>query len=600
MRRLIALIFTIASSSVISSAQTVAEMEYIMRFHGETDPEEMDSYEVERLSELLTRPVMINLSTASRLTSSGLFTRYQVASLIDYRMRHGDVLSYSELEALDGFGGDFVERVAPFISLYSPRLPGERADTLLSVSCDVAVRSGFKFDVDESPKWNYAVKGRTEAGERIYASIASSRSASAEGSSPDSWSGALAWSFKKLPARIMIGDYNARFGQGLALWNGMTMSGLSTPSAFIKSASGLSRSWSFTGNTSFTGIASDIIMKHVSVSAMVAFPGIKDPDAFPYDVTLLPALNMVWHGSNGQIGLTHYAEFTGLQGPENLRIPDMKTASDVSYCFDGVDVSSEIVYDWVNSSIAGIGAVRFPVGENVRLASMLRFYPPLYDPGKGGAARAGSKCTNEYGAAVSGQFSAGEWISIRCAQGFGSSVRRHSGTFSIDAAYFPVPKDNSDRSIQIKALALWEMMLTDALRIKVRLSERIRSWGHPFRTDFRLDLMWQSSILEFTARVNALKCMGLGLVSYAEGGYRGDRLSFFLRAGIYAVDNWDDRIYVYERDAPGSFNVPALYGRGIWASATASWRFSRWGRVYFRASKKPGKAELKIQGVFSF
>ena len=79
----------------------------------------------------------------------------------------------------------------------------------------------------------------------------------------------------------------------------------------------------------------------------------------------------------------------------------------------------------------------------------------------------------------------------------------------------------------------------------------------------------------------------------------------------YIPKKFFDRIYVYERDAPGSFNVPAMYGRGWFASAVASAHVTGWLRLYARASYtgyhfmepekgKPGKAELKFQMVFRF
>jgi hypothetical protein len=92
-----------------------------------------------------------------------------------------------------------------------------------------------------------------------------------------------------------------------------------------------------------------------------------------------------------------------------------------------------------------------------------------------------------------------------------------------------------------------------------------------------------------------------------ESGYRNDYFAMYLRCGIFKADDWADRIYVYERDAPGSFNVPAYYGRGIWSAAVLRWRFARWGKAYLRASlcsyalmkePKPGKAELRFQVEF--
>ena len=143
----------------------------------------------------------------------------------------------------------------------------------------------------------------------------------------------------------------------------------------------------------------------------------------------------------------------------------------------------------------------------------------------------------------------------------------------------------------------------------LRLTERVRSWGRMFRTDIRSDLDWYGDFFTASMRLNFLKCAGLSALGYLEGGFRKEGLSLYLRQGMFRVDDWEDRIYVYERDAPGCFNVPAFYGRGVWTSFVASWKFSRWGKVCFRASgtaypfmkeKKPGKAELRLQFVFDF
>jgi hypothetical protein len=80
----------------------------------------------------------------------------------------------------------------------------------------------------------------------------------------------------------------------------------------------------------------------------------------------------------------------------------------------------------------------------------------------------------------------------------------------------------------------------------------------------------------------------------------------YLRQGFFFIDDWDDRIYVYEHDAPGSFTAPAMYGRGLWTSVSAGMKLSSRLRMYARAAytgytfmeqekKKPGKAELKLQ-----
>ena len=107
------------------------------------------------------------------------------------------------------------------------------------------------------------------------------------------------------------------------------------------------------------------------------------------------------------------------------------------------------------------------------------------------------------------------------------------------------------------------------------------------------------------------RCVSTGQLACLEGGYRSEKIAAYLRQGIFFVDDWDDRIYVYERDAPGNFSVPAFYGRGVWTSFCGRWKPAGWVRLYMRASmtlypfmspekKKPGRAELKLQTVFSF
>ena len=85
-------------------------------------------------------------------------------------------------------------------------------------------------------------------------------------------------------------------------------------------------------------------------------------------------------------------------------------------------------------------------------------------------------------------------------------------------------------------------------------------------------------------RVNGLYNKSLGLLGYLEGGWKPDRMAVYFRAGIFRIDSWQDRIYAYERDAPGNFNVPAYYGRGCWGAVTFALKVSRRFKAYLRMS----------------
>ena len=153
-------------------AAAYAQEEDLMRVMGVDSPEEADPDEVERMADLLVHPLRINMVSESRLMAAGLLTRYQVASLTDYRRKHGNVVSFTELAAVDGFGEETVERLRRFISLECYALQ----DSKLQVQNDLAAKTASKFvGQNEGYDWNYGVKYRLRS-DRFSMALAGSRS----------------------------------------------------------------------------------------------------------------------------------------------------------------------------------------------------------------------------------------------------------------------------------------------------------------------------------------------------------------------------------------------------------------------------------------
>ena len=542
--------------------QTVGNMtegiEVVMRFMGVDSPEELDATEVERLEDFLDRPLRINMVATSRLAASGLLSPFQVASLADYRSRHGNVMSYAELAAVDGFGPEAVRKLRPFISLECHEIH----TASMHSRHDLAVKAAGKVTgMPVEGDWNYGLKYRFRT-DRLTASIGTSKPYSSESPWPETYTGSLSVDFSKI--RVIMGDFNARFGQGLALWSGAFMTSLNTPDAFMKKPSGIAGTWSFTGSSALTGVAAEVPVGHLKITALMAVPGIKDMKKHPEKVSLLPAANLTY--------LTRY-------GHASLTYAGSMVSGDGAFCIRGVNLFSETSYDFAERRLAVVCGTQFNASEMMRLASLVRYTP--YDI---------------YQAALSGSFR--------------TSRIDSEGFFSVDAVYYPLGKGKQDsHSVQVKALAAWECSLSPSFKLKLRLSERFRTWGNLFRTDLRADFSYGDGPWLMNMRLNALGCVGTAFVGYLEEGRKTEEISVYLRQGVFFVDDWEDRIYVYERDAPGSFNVPAMYGRGWFVSAVASARINRMIRLYARASytgyqfmpdekRKPGKAELKLQAVF--
>ncbi len=518
-----------------AAAQTDDRMGAILYLCGAESEEELDEQEVERFSGFLSRPLEINIASRSRLLSSGLMSQYQVASLCDYRSRSGDILSVAELALVDGFGSGYANALKAFISFRSNRLPG-LADGPARKTCQEALaRSAVK-----GGDFLYGTKYRIERADRLALSMAArTKYTDRDLFPPSEWSMSIAYYGRKKVGKVLLGDFNARFGQGLALWSGMSVSGLSSSSSFARRPSGLSPSWSWSGIGSHRGVAADFLFGKTVVSSFLSFPGF-----------------------------------------------------------------GEAAWDFAGRSPGLVIGTVFPLGKDWKFSSVVHSYASGFPADFSGGVRSWTKTKDERGI-------------LLC-------LEKGPVFLTVDLAR----KDSDKDKKQLKVLFKMPLQLTSTSVLSFRVTERFRPYEAvlKYRTGARCDFDWSSSGLsvrygasdkpawKIRARVEGILCRSLSGLSYLEGGRKTDWFSAYMRGTIFIVDNWDDRIYSYERDAPGSFTVPAYYGRGWSLSAVAGGKF-RFGnrktkilRTHLRASAvgysfmrvpKPLSWELKIQASLS-
>ncbi len=581
------------------TAQSDERMMAILYLSGADSEEELDEQEVERFAVLASRPLEINLASRSRMVSSGLMSQYQVASLMDYRLRNGDVLSVSELATVDGFGEEYAEALEPFVSFASNALPGQTEPGSKCLTHEVLARSAIKGNA-----FNYGAKYRMNYGETFeFSSAARTGYSDKERFPPSAWSVNMTYFGKRRLGKVMIGDFNARFGQGLTLWSGMSMSGLSTSSSFSRRPSGLSPSWSWSGIGSHRGVAADFTAGRMVYSTFVSFPGLRSwcESGKPAGISLMTGANVTRYSRNGQVSLTGYC----LTDPMNMFVRPRggKLSVDFRHSWRGVDYFGEIAWDFVGKSPGAIFGTVFPLGGDWKLSSAVHSYSPDFGSDYTGGIRGWTKTSDEHGVAI--------------------GVEKAGAFLTADLAV--KGRDRSRRQLRVQFKLPLQLTRTSVLSVKI--TERFRPYEEilKYRTGARCDLDWSSSGLsarygpsdkpawKLRGRIEGLLCRSLAALSYLEGGRKTERFSAYLRGTIFIVDNWDDRIYSYERDAPGNFTVPAYYGRG-WSLSAVSGCKLRLGKgkalkLYFRASTvsysfmrtpKPSISEGKIQAVMTF
>lgn len=475
---------------------------------GAGTPEDMDSQTVETLRQLSLNPVPLNTASRSRLMGCGLFTHYQVASILEYRERTGGILSFTELSLVDGIGHEFADAIREYVSLDSRLPPGQRRKT--SFRGSLTGRYGSS---------GYLAKTSLELGGMAELCFSSKDAVP--------YSGAVALYGRRYLGKVVLGAFNARFGQGLALWSGMSMSGFSSPDAFCRHATGVSLSTS-TSPANY-GVAADMNFGRWTLSGLLAVDWKKDV------LSLRPALNIGWLGRTGEFSITAAA------GPGSAVV-----SADTRWHIGRLDIFSEAALDLYSLAPAAVLGIRRDPGYQVNWTVLGRWYSPTYSsPGAAGV-RSGSKTADEAGLSA------------------GTRIKWFYAT--ADAAWHP-----RAQSFQAKALlsASPEFDIGKVHLIpSVRIGERFRPADKlPWKTDLRAEADLATGPWHTHFRWSGCLCREFAWLWYAEGGYKSERLSAYVRGGLFKVDNWDDRIYVYEKDVPGTFNVPAYYGRGWSASA---------------------------------
>ena len=216
-------------------AQDASVLRAAMWLSGAASEEEIPADWVERLES--TRVVRVNSPT---LRAGDVLTDYQVACILDYRSRCGDILSFEELALVDGFSAEAVAALRPFLSLEAF---GSSVDP---VRASVLARGTLS---------TFGMKGRV-SGPGFQA-----------GGAFRSKAGSFYLEGEYRHLRVLGGYFHARWGQGLASWTGFSMSSLSSLDAFVRRSTGLSPVWSYAPSSVYKGVAAEYSLSHLRFSA---------------------------------------------------------------------------------------------------------------------------------------------------------------------------------------------------------------------------------------------------------------------------------------------------------------------------------------------
>ncbi len=549
----------------------------------------------------------LNAASGLELEQSGLFTPFQRASLLEYRKEYGRILSFEELALVDGFSAGFVGQIAPFVTLEGPRRQSGKS---------LKIRSRYKYKSGEKGLHCYN-RVRLEAGPLRAGLLAES---DAGEKLPADY---LGWylTFKTGGFDILLGDYTACFGQGLAMWNAFSMASASSPSSLLRRPAGLAPYASADENRALRGLAvryagrggvqASVFTSVAGVDARLGDGGYTSIMTTGYHRTIAEkesknAMREYLAGGNISFGGDCFRiSLTALAYSYSKHNARRQAPYNQFQMYDGWmgNASLEAVYSsghWrffaeaasdARFHAAALAGVSLTASYDFEACLMARYYDKSYIATHAGAYSTISSISNQAGGTLA--------VLVR-------PLRSLLITSMTEAVYYPWLRyrvDGPSFAVYEKLRAEYKLgRFTAQLQDNYMFQSSDGSHKHSFKASFQLgNGPWKGSICAgwvLLARRDG-PSSGLAVAAAASKSFLNDRINLTASVAYYDAARYDARVYIYEGDLPGSFSLQYYYGKGIAARCMVK---AKAGRRLTLSAVAVGSSQpqVRVQADISF
>ena len=565
----------------------------VLSLEGVDDISEVDSFQLEHWEGLSQHPARINFLSARALVSTGLFSSYQAASILDWRRRVGDIASIAELGAVDGFTPLLCRILEGFVSFETSESgpsPAERPAVEASAGIAASASVGkisWQYMGKAKLQWNLPGREGASAGE-MQLSLATKSSWANPPSAPQSVGWSVSWNSARIPIQVVAGYFSARFGQGLLQWNGLSIDSYSSPASLMKHPTGIVPYTSWSTSYAKEGIAVNASLSRLGVSAY----------ADPFSRNAL--CNLSYCHRNGSIGLSAVCDWSAAASVSAASGEDSSVSAASGESTSVSAASGESTFLSPTSSPPLQAGVSADFQQTV--GGVVLFGEAAFRPGQGesqgGEGNSAGLLRSGLSVLVGTRFrlletdfslrsSADSAVRNACvAAAWMSPSRIHAVSGGVSFTYYALKKGQAPaHSGDLKASLQHTAALPSGLSFKTAVKLRLRPFGDGPGQELREDVTNVfNTKLTATLRLSAAHCREWGLLCGADIVWKpSEAFSLSAQGGVFRIDNWADRIYVYQRDAPGMFNSVAMYGRGFWTNVCARWSPCKALRLYARA-----------------
>lgn len=630
-------LLTTSLAAQTEDASTVELLENFFRDNEQASESDAQHF-LENLENYRQRPLNLNKATRAELLDLHLLNDLQVENFFAYRESLGPFLNEYELQAVPGWEPADIRRILAFARVESgldarnvPLSKGfYQGNNEVLLRWVRPVPSNYPANAEGGPNgWamnyrhhfdnrlRFGFTADSDPGEAFF------RKSNRQGF--DFYSAHLfAQNLNRTVRAVALGDFSARFGQGLLLQTGFSPGKSAETTAVMRGGRKINAFAAFGETFFFRGAAATVgLGKNVEITALysnrrrdgnVLLPDTSDLEApeiifsslqtsgyhrTPAEIADEKAIreqaggiSASWTGKNGQISAN------GLSLVYDK--PFNPTASSYNqFAFRGRRLlGASLDYRWRrrnwllfgetarsdNGAIAAVNGLLLSPDRHVTLTALHRYLPKDYQSVWAAPFAETSNAANEQGLFLGADIRFIRRLQINL---YGD-VWRHpwlrAGVSGPSQGREFLARVLWTKSRNFSAYALWQ----GEVKERDGNPEGLTGLVETRRDRFRVHVTGKvSAALELRSRVEwtFYKVAGLarttGFLAYEEAVLKpvGSRVYGVVRYAIFDTENYDSRVYAFENDLVSAISIPAFSGRGSRFYLNLHWRVSDWLRL---------------------
>lgn len=624
----IVFLWSCAVSSVFAQQDHDAMIENIMETIAANQSEDFDFSElIDRLNNYHKNKINLNKTSREQLQELYFLNPLQINALLDHIAVNGKLINTLELQSIDGFDLETIQRLLYFADINIPTgfenfsfkslLKDGRNDLLMRYNR--YLETPFSYSIpDSSSKSHYL-----GTPERLYARYRFTFSNNIQfsfnmekdpgeqiwnhnlgHSGPDFVSSSLFIKDLNRFKKIVIGDYSLQFGQGLTLWSGLSFGKGADIFTVVKQDLGLKPYTSVNEFSYFRGIATQINFGSFDFTPFISSIRLDagtslNPLTNAEDISALQQTGLhrtanelknkgriaqTVFGGNLQfnigklsLGLTAYhsqysenfAEGKALYNQFDFSGNQLTNVGfNYSFTYRNTYFFGEIGHS-LNSGLAYINGLISSLSPTVSLVLFYRNYQKNYYSFYNQGIGEGSTAVNEKGFYSGLQIKPNTKVEIDF---YADLFKFPWLKFGVDA-----PSNGYDIFSQLNYLPNKTTRFTFRYQFQNKQQNNVNNTATNVlafvkKSNYRAEMAYQiSKAVSLRNRIEMVQYheeslkIKYGFLAFQDLNYQplNSRLSGNMRCAIFQTDDFDTRIYTYESDVLYGFSIPAFQNKGV-------------------------------------